>query len=254
MKILISPAKSLNYNQDIELKNHSIPKFLSESKELITQLKSYSENEISSLMKISDNLAKLNHERYQNFKTPFTKANSKPALFVFNGDVYDAIEVQNYNERQLNFAQSNLRILSGLYGILKPLDLMQPYRLEMSTKLKNSKGGNLYDFWQEKLTNHLESELKKDEYIVNLASEEYSKAVKLNSSGLNYININFKEFKSGKFKIIGIFAKKARGKMVDYLIKNNIENINDIKIFDIDGYYFNPDLSDNKTFTFCRKS
>lgn len=252
MLILISPAKSLNYDVEIPNIEYSQPTFLKKSQELITELKKLKPNDIAKLMKLSDKLATLNYDRYHQFKAPFDKNNAKPALFVFNGDVYSKIDVQNYNETQLNYAQNHLRILSGLYGMLKPLDLMQPYRLEMSTKLKNPRGGNLYQFWGDELSKNLDQEGQGT--IINLASEEYFSAIDQKTLKTNHINIIFKEKKPQGYKIISVHAKKARGMMVDYLIKNAINNIEDIKKFDQEGYKYNKTLSDAQNFTFCRES
>lgn len=250
MKILISPAKSLNYDTKIPSKTYQQPKFLSDSSKLIKDLKKLSQNDIATLMKISPNLSKLNRDRYQSFSTPFTSKNAKPAIYVFNGDVYDGIDIQNYNENHLKYIQSNLRILSGLYGILKPLDLMQPYRLEMGTKFENERGKNLYDFWKKSLTSYLNEE--EGDLIINLASEEYFKAIDKKETKAKIINIDFKENKDGKYKIIGIFAKKARGIMVDWLTKNNIQKVEDIKGFSSNNYKYSKEQSSESSLVFCR--
>jgi cytoplasmic iron level regulating protein YaaA (DUF328/UPF0246 family) len=250
LKILISPAKSLNFDVKPSISSDSEPKFLSDSKILVSELKKFSQDDIAKMMNISQNLAKLNFERYKNFTTPFTKKNAKAAIFVFNGDVYDGIEVEKYQEKDFDYLQENLRILSGLYGILKPLDLMQAYRLEMSTKLKNPRGKNLYEFWQDKITNFLNEE--EGNLIVNLASEEYFKSINQKKLKAKLLNINFYEKKNEKYKIIGIFAKKARGTMVHYLTKNKVENIEKIKEFNLLEYKFNDKMSDENNFSFCR--
>ncbi len=250
MKILISPAKSLNFDIEIERKDFSTPNFIDESKILIDELKKFSQSQISTLMKISENLAQINYQRFQDFKTPFTCKNAKPALYFFNGDVYEGIDVENYNEKQIQYAQNNLRILSGLYGILKPLDLIQAYRLEMSTKLKNKNGKNLYEFWQEKLTNYLNQE--EENLIINLASSEYFQAINKEKIKAKIVNIIFKEKKGKEFKIVGIFAKKARGLMVDYLIKNNVKNLDEIKKFNSENYKFNQEFSEQENLVFTR--
>lgn len=254
MIILISPAKNLNYDINPKITEFSVPKFLDDSNILIDELKKISPPELSKLMKISDKLSELNYERYQNFQTPFNNKNSKPAIFVFNGDVYNNIDIENYSQTEINFLQNNLRILSGLYGVLKPLDLMQAYRLEMSTKLKNKRGKNLYEFWQEKLTDYFNQELKEknDEIIINLASEEYFSVIDKKKIQGKIINIIFKENKNNKFKIIGLMAKRARGMMVDYITKNNIKDIAKIKNFNIADYKFNQEMSDDNNLVFCR--
>lgn len=254
MLILLSPSKSLNLETKIVSKTHSIPVFLKDSQILINELKKFSALDLAKLMKISDKLAKLNFERYAAFKTPFTIQNSKPAIFIFDGDVYDGIDVENYNEKDLNFAQNHLRILSGLYGILKPLDLIQPYRLEMGTNLKNLRGKNLYQFWIIKITDLLNEELENfaEKIILNLASEEYFSAVNSNQIKGQIINIIFKEKKGDDYKIIGIFAKKARGLMADYIIKNKIQKVEEVKKFNYSNYKFKKEFSDKNNWCFCR--
>ncbi len=254
MIFLLSPAKSLNYDIETKNINSTTPEFLSESKILVDELKKFSPKKISELMSISDKLASLNYQRYQEFRTPFTDKNSKPALFVFDGDVYDGIDVENYNKKDLEFAQNHLRILSGLYGVLRPLDLMQAYRLEMSTVLKNKRGKNLYEFWQEKITENLNEMLAKssDKIILNLASEEYFKAVNTKKIKGKIIDIVFKEKKKSDYKIVGIFAKKARGLMANYIIKNKITDISEIKKFNIDGYRYKKEFSSDSEICFVR--
>lgn len=254
MLILLSPSKSLNLETKIISKTHSIPAFLKDSQILINELKKFSAQDLAKLMKISDKLAELNFERYVNFKTPFTIQNSKPAIFTFDGDVYEGIDAENYSEKNLTFAQNHLRILSCLYGILKPLDLIQPYRLEMGTNLKNPKGKNLYQFWQEKITDFLNKELENfsEKIILNLASEEYFSAVDDSKIKGQIINIIFKEKKGNDYKVIGIFAKKARGLMADHIIKNKIQKAEEIKKFNHSGYKFNPGFSDKNNWWFCR--
>lgn len=252
MKLLISPSKAINYDVDINYPLYSSPYFLGESKKLIKILKNFSSDEISKMMKISDNLANLNHKRYQDFSTPFNEGNSKPAIFIFNGDVYNAIRLESYKESDFEFMQDSLRILSGLYGILRPLDLIQPYRLEMSTKLQNDRGRNLYEFWGGGLSSFLNDDNKKQEVVINLASAEYFDAIKSDKVNAKIIKIDFKENKSGKLKIIGLMAKRARGEMVNYIIKNKITNSQDIKEFNINGYGFDSQLSSSELYVFTR--
>ncbi len=254
MIFLLSPAKSLNFDIDASAAKPTMPSFLSDTQNLISILKKFSATDLAQLMKISEKLASLNHQRFQGFVTPFTPKNSKPAIFVFDGDVYDGIDVENYSQQDLDFAQRHLRILSGLYGALRPLDLMQPYRLEMGTALKNARGKNLYQFWQEKITNYLNEELAKDEekILLNLASEEYFGAVDTKKIKGKIINIVFKEKKGDNYKIVGIFAKKARGLMANFIIKNKIEKAEMLKKFAINGYKFHPKFSDENNWCFCR--
>lgn len=254
MLSLLSPAKSLNFDIDVKGVESSVPAFLNDSKSLISVMQKFSSADLMQLMKISDKLANLNYQRFQDFKTPFTNKNAKPAIFVFDGDVYDAIDAEKYNKKDLDFAQQHLRILSGLYGLLRPLDLMQAYRLEMGTALKNSKGKNLYQFWQEKITNNLNEELSKmsEKSLINLASEEYFSAVDANKIKGKIINIIFKEKKGDDYKIVGIFAKKARGLMADFIIKNKIEKSEELKKFNLEKYKFQSKFSDENNWCFCR--
>lgn len=253
MLMVISPAKTLDYS-GADYPNFTVPAVLDQSETLVKQLSTYDASELSELMKISDKLADLNQQRYQAFQTPFTPENAKQALLVFNGDVYRGIDVENYDSDDLAFAQDHLRILSGLYGILRPLDLMQPYRLEMGTKLKNERGKNLYEFWGSQISeliNEALAEAKKP-CLVNLASNEYFKSVDLKALKARVLNIAFKENKSGTYKVVAIHAKRARGMMVDFVIRNRIENPELMKGFDRDGYAFNADLSTADEWVFCR--
>lgn len=253
MLMVISPAKSLNY-KGRDYPTFTTPAVLDQSKMLVAQLSDYDAPKLSKLMKISDKLATLNQQRYQAFETPFTPENAKQALLVFNGDVYRGIDSENYDDDDLAFAQNHLRILSGLYGILRPLDLMQPYRLEMGTKLATEKGKNLYDFWGTQISEQINAELEKNSApcLVNLASNEYFKSVDLKALKARVLNIAFKENKSGTYKIVAIHAKRARGLMVDFVIRNRIENPELMKGFDSDGYAFNAELSGNDEWVFCR--
>ncbi|MEL6488768.1 MAG: peroxide stress protein YaaA [Cyanobacteria bacterium J06621_3] len=253
MLMVISPAKSLDYSGP-NYPHFTVPAVLDRSETLVQRLSEYNPEQLSELMKISDKLAQLNHQRFQDFQTPFTPENAKQALLVFDGDVYKDIDVQNYDDDDLSFAQAHLRILSGLYGILRPLDLMQPYRLEMGTKLATDKGKNLYEFWGDRLANLINAELEKqpEPCLVNLASNEYFKSINRKALNAKVLNIAFKENKNGVYKIVAIYAKRARGMMVDFVIRNRIENPELMKGFDRDGYSFNAELSDENTWVFCR--
>jgi len=253
MLMVISPAKSLDYDGKSYHK-YTVPAALKKSETLVNQLSDYSPDALSKLMKISDKLAQLNQQRYQDFHTPFTPENAKQALLVFDGDVYKGIDSENYDEDDLAFAQGHLRILSGLYGILRPLDLMQPYRLEMGTKLENERGKNLYDFWGSQISELINEALAEEEEpcLVNLASNEYFKSVDLRALKARVLNVSFKENKSGTYKVVAIYAKRARGMMVDFVIRNRIENPELMKGFDRDGYAFNEDLSEPDNWVFCR--
>lgn len=232
MKIIISPAKKLATDNFIN-KGTSI-QFLEETKYLVKELKTYTVSDLKSLMKLSDNLAQLNWQRFQDWNTK----DVGQALFMFKGDVYQGLKAKSFTNIELDFAQENLRILSGLYGLLKPKDLIYPYRLEMGTKLITKTGSNLYEFWENRLHQALLSELKNDEEIINLASEEYSKAIQLNKFSNPVITPVFKDLKNGELKVISFFAKRARGEMVSFIIKNKIKNSENLKSFSNLGYQF----------------
>lgn len=250
MLILISPAKTLDYSNPI-FEKHTFPDFTSDTKELVNVMQEKSAKEIGSLMNISDTLANLNEERFKTFQKEFTFKNSKQAILAFKGDVYTKISVDTYTAEDFEFAQKHLRILSGLYGLLKPLDLIQPYRLEMGTPLKNSRGRNLYEFWNSKIAKAIQ-ETAKGKVIVNLASQEYFKAVDLKTLQTPLIHVHFKEFKDGQHQVIGFFAKQARGMMTNFAIKNKIENPEHLKLFNEQGYEFFQPLSDERNWVFVR--
>jgi hypothetical protein len=217
-------------------------------------LRKINSKKLQDMMAVSENIANLNVERYKTFDTPFTTKNAKQAIFAFKGDVYGGLDLASFDEEDFSYAQQHLRILSGLYGCLRPLDLIQPYRLEMKTKLKNERGDNLYQFWDDRITKSINKELKKQQepVLVNLASNEYFKAVKPKLLEGRLLNINFKESKGGKTRVVAIFAKRARGMMADYIIRNRIENPEDLKKFKLAGYKFDKSLSDDKQWTFER--
>ncbi len=253
MLILLSPAKTLNFNCDIpDQITPSLPYFKKEAWQLNQLLKAYSVEQLANLMKISPKLSELNYQRFKNFNQEYNNYNAKPAIYAYNGDVYEGLSLDLYNASQLQFANQNIRIISGLYGLLKAFDLIQAYRLEMSIALSNPSGKNLYDFWQAKITQRLNDE--KSNYIVNLSSQEYSSAI--NSKKLNkiLINITFKENINGKYKIIGIHAKKARGIMANFIISNLIEDLEELKKFSLDGYKYMPELSSSSDYVFVRSN
>ncbi|WP_417553326.1 peroxide stress protein YaaA [Marinomonas fungiae] len=243
MKYLISPAKTLDLDSSLPISDYSEPNFLNQAQTLIDTIKPYSPADIASLMKLSDKLATLNVERYQTWQQQHTQDNSRPALFTFMGDVYTGLDAYSLSEAQIQYAQSHLRILSGLYGLLKPLDLMQPYRLEMGTKLSNPKGDNLYHFWADTIAPALNEELEEDELLVNLASTEYFKAVDKKAINNTIVTPNFLDEKNGQYKVISFYAKKARGLMVRYLIESGAESIEDIKGFNLAGYRYDAERS-----------
>ncbi len=259
MLILISPAKTLDFETPAKHNRFSQPAFLSDTETLVEQLKTLSAAEISSLMKISSKLGELNAERYQTWQPTFDDNNAKQALLAFRGDVYQGLNADSFDRADFDFAQEHLRILSGLYGVLRPLDLIQPYRLEMGTKLAHAKLQNLsantlYDFWQDKLAHAINQQLDRldNRIIVNLASNEYFKALKPKLLTGEIVTPVFKDWKNGKYKIISFYAKKARGMMSAYIIKNRIKKTEDIKGFNEAGYGFNNELSDDNNLVFTR--
>jgi cytoplasmic iron level regulating protein YaaA (DUF328/UPF0246 family) len=252
MKIVISPAKSLNFDKELPTTSFTQPSLLKESKEVQAVLKQKTPTELSQLMAISDKLADLNWQRNQVWKTPFNTNNARPAVYTFDGDVYTGLDVYSIPIDKLDLLQDRLRILSGLYGLLKPLDLMQAYRLEMGTKLPIGESKNLYDFWKNTITNSLNKELKKDELFVNLASNEYFSVIDTKALTVPIITPDFKDYKDGKLKIISFFAKKARGMMVRYIIDTNAKTIDDLKGFNYDGYRFDATLSKGNNLVFTR--
>ena len=245
MLIVVSPAKSLDFETKAPTRKFTDPQYLAESTQLVDQLRKLSPEDFSELMNISSDLGELNHMRFANWHTPFDLKNSKQAIFAFKGDVYIGLEAEKFSIADLNFAQNHLRILSGLYGLLRPLDLMQPYRLEMGSKFKNKKGKNLYEFWDGQLTENLNELFEKDKkpVLVNLASIEYFSAIKPKSLSAEIISPVFKDFSNGKYKIVSFFAKKARGYMTAYIIQNRIKNPEKLKDFDVEGYRFSEENS-----------
>ncbi|TGD59553.1 peroxide stress protein YaaA [Flavobacterium humi] len=252
MKIVVSPAKSLDFEKVLPNGQFSKPAFLKHTKEIVAVLKKLKPKDLSELMDISENLAELNWQRNKKFKTPFTPENARPAVYTFNGDVYIGLDAFTIPEEKLPVLQNKLRILSGQYGILKPLDLMQAYRLEMGTQLVVGEHKNLYGFWKEIITNALNKELKKNELFVNLASNEYFSAVDAKKLKVPVITPEFKDYKDGKLKMISFFAKKARGMMVRYIIDHDIETLEGLKGFNYEGYAFDANLSKGNTLVFTR--
>jgi len=252
MKIIISPAKSLDFESKVPTSLNTQARFLEQSEVLNKQLKRLSKKELSKLMKISDDLSALNYDRNQLWKTPFTPQNAKQAIYAFTGAVFKGIDVNSLAEEKIPLLQDNLRILSGLYGILKPLDLIQPYRLEMGTKLPIGKTENLYKFWDDTVANALNEELENGELLVNLASAEYFKVIPKKVLKVPMITPIFKDFKNGEYKIVMTFAKKARGLMVRYLIDNNIKTIEGLKGFNKDRYRFSEEMSLGNELVFTR--
>jgi len=252
MKIVISPAKSLDYDSKVPTTQFTEGIFLNEAEKLSAVLKKKSPKKLSELMSISVNLGELNWQRNQDWQLPFTLENAKQAVFAFKGDVYIGLDAYSLSQDKIDQLQHKLRILSGQYGLLKPLDLMQPYRLEMGTKLKVGRKENLYQFWDDKVTSQLNSELDDDDFLVNLASNEYFKVIKPKLLKAPVITPVFKDYKNGKLKIISFFAKKARGLMVRYIIDNNIETVEGLKGFNYEGYAFDSNLSSENELVFTR--
>jgi len=254
MLTIISPAKKLDYSQPANTQAFTQPLLLEHSEQLIKDLQQLSPEEVCSLMGLSDKLGALNYERFQEWQTPFSTDNAKQAVLAFKGDVYQGLDADNMNADELNWAQDNLRILSGLYGLLRPLDLMQPYRLEMGTKFANQRGANLYQFWGEIITDQLNKlfPASAKSVLVNLASNEYFKSVQPKNINAEIITPVFMDQKGDKYKIISFFAKRARGLMSAFIIKNKITDAEQLKTFNVDGYSFNSAMSDGNKWVFCR--
>lgn len=254
MLTLISPAKTLDFDTPAITKIFTQPNFLDHSAELIDQLKEQSPDDISALMKLSAKLSELNVQRYHDWRIPFSPDNAKAAILAFKGDVYTGLDAESLSEEDFKYSQSHLAILSGLYGLLRPLDLIQPYRLEMGTKFPNSRGPNLYAFWGEIITDEINKRLAatNSHVVVNLASNEYFKAVKVKQLNAELITPVFKDEKKGQYKIISFYAKKARGLMAAYIIKHKITTVEHLTQFDVAGYRFISSESDAQTLTFKR--
>lgn len=246
MKIIISPAKSLEEEKQLPTSRGTQPQFWNEAVKLNRKLSRMSKTELSKLMKISDNLADLNYQRYQDFAEDNQTKSARPAVYLYDGDVYNGLDAYSLPKEKLDDLQNTLRIISGMYGVLKPLDLIQPYRLEMSIKLKTQGNKNLYDFWTKKITESLNSELKKGEPFINLASNEYAKAVDFNQLKSKVISPVFKDFKNGDLKVISFYAKQARGAMVRFILDQNIHTANDILGFDYMDYRYSERYTENE--------
>ena len=256
MLTVISPAKTLDFDTPPATDKATVPDQLNRSKELVTILRKQSPKDLSRLMGISDKLGELNAERFRQWKPPFNPHNAKQSILAFKGDVYLGLDVESYTARDFNFIQKNLRILSGLYGVLRPLDLIQPYRLEMGTRLENKKGKDLYEFWGDAISKALVQELEnhRNKTLVNLASNEYFKAVKPDMMPAQVITPVSKDFNKGSYKVLAFFAKKARGQMATFIVKNRINKPEDIKAFDVDGYRFSESHSSEYDWVFTRKA
>lgn len=254
MITLLSPSKKLNFNEQDIVHSYTQCDFIQSAELLANEAKNLTENDLKDLMSISDKLAKLNRDRFDRWSLPFSASNAKQAILAFDGGVYSGLQAEDFKQKDFDFAQNHLRILSGLYGILKPLDLIQPYRLEMGISFKNNRGKNLYEFWKEDLTQNLNNTLKehKNPTIINCASVEYFSAIDLSKLNGKILSIVFKEYRNDKLKFISFNAKKARGLMTQYIMKNEIDTNKDIKDFSYDNYNFDLKLSDDSTFVFTR--
>lgn len=251
MLTILSPAKTLNIDKQELVSEYTIPAFLEHSERLVLELKKYSPKKLSALMKINSKLAQLNYERYQDWQKPFNPDNAKQTILSFKGDVYTGLDAETFSQEDFDFAQDHLAILSGLYGVLKPLDLMQPYRLEMGSALKTRKWKNLYEFWGNSITEKIEQMLS-GETLINLASQEYFKAIDQKVLKSRIITPVFKENRNGTYKFVHIFGKKARGLMTRFIIQNKITDPQQIKLFDLEGYFYNDPLSNESEWVFTR--
>lgn len=254
MIILMNSSKTMNFEQPGQISNYTVPEFLEDCELLVSQLRRLSVEEFAKLMGVSENLATLNASRYKNWRSSPGFSDAKQALFAFKGDIYAAMDVERYSKQSLDFAQKHLRILSGLYGILRPLDLIQPYRLEMATKLTTDRGKNIYRFWGNRINSYLNAmiEREKSGILVNLASAEYFKATEPKLLQADVITPVFKEYKAPSYRVVAIYAKKARGAMCDFILQNRITRVEDIQSFSLDGYGYAPALSSETEWVFTR--
>jgi uncharacterized protein len=254
MIILMNSSKTLDFQQKAKISKHTIPELKKDADLLVQDLRKLSTADFSKLLKTSEKLTKLNVERYANWQTQVKESNAKQSLLAFKGDIYSGMEVDDYKIKDFNFAQKHVRILSGLYGILRPLDLIQPYRLEMATKLATARGKNMYEFWGTKISEILKALLKqeKSDTLVNLCSMEYFKAIKSDLFDAKVITPAFKEFRDGTCRFITLYAKQARGMMCNYIIRNQLKEANDLKSFDVAGYQFNKKISSDEKWVFTR--
>jgi cytoplasmic iron level regulating protein YaaA (DUF328/UPF0246 family) len=252
MLLLLSPSKNIHAEPKVPAESFTTPVLMKETEELMAGLKKLSRKDLSELMHISEKLSDLNFERNQNFKTPFTEKNATPSLFLFKGDVYANMDIENYNHDDITFAQNHLRILSGLYGSLRPLDLIQPYRLEMGCRFKNSRSNDLYGFWGGRISDEINQSAQGEE-IINLASKEYFSAIDPKKLKSKLITISLKQEKNGQVKTIGLMAKRARGMMADFVIKNKLTDVASLKDFSEGGYKYQPNLSNEDELVFISK-
>lgn len=255
MLLVISPAKTLDYETKPQTRTFTLPDYLDESQRLIDRARQWSALDIAEVMQVSMKIAELNFDRFEVWHTPFTQENAKQAVLAFKGDVYTGLDATTFRAADFTFAQKHLRILSGLYGLLRPLDLMQAYRLEMGRKVDTERGKNLYEFWGERITEGLNQQMKKlkSPYLINLASNEYFKAVKPKLLDGEIITPEFKDWKNGQYKMMGVYAKKARGQLSRFVIQNQITEPEAMKTFNVDGYTFNVSMSSASKWVFTRR-
>lgn len=254
MLIVLSPSKTLDFELEPQTDVFTQPQLLEQAAELARLLKEYTPSQLRKLMKINAKLADLNVQRFQDWHTPFDPDNAKQAALVFKGEVYNGLNADLFSKDDLNYAQDHLRILSGLYGVLRPLDLMQPYRLEMGIKLKTKKGIDLYTYWGDQITEAINSTLEAtgQKYLINLASDEYFKALNKEKLKAEIVTPTFKDYKNGSYKFMTVYGKKARGMMARFILRKRLTDVEQIKLFEEDGYYFNEQMSVDKTWVFTR--
>tara|TARA_B100001173_G_scaffold112618_2_gene97635 strand:+ start:850 stop:1614 length:765 start_codon:yes stop_codon:yes gene_type:complete len=254
MKTLISPSKTLNFDTDTNCDFNTNCRLIDHTNELHKILINFSKSDLKELMSVSDKIAELNYKRFKNWEDPSISNSSKQAIFAFKGDVYSGLDADSISENKFDFLQNNLRIISGFYGLIRPFDKILPYRLEMGTKLENPKGKNLYQFWGDNITDLLNQDLEeKNNYVINLASDEYFKSIVTKKLHNKIVTPQFKELKNGSYKTIAIYAKKARGLMSRFIIDNEIQDPNNLKNFNNEGYSFDSNLSDDFNYIFTRK-
>jgi cytoplasmic iron level regulating protein YaaA (DUF328/UPF0246 family) len=254
MIVLMNSSKTLDFEQKTRISKHTTPEFGKDAAFLVKTLRALSKSDFSKVMKVSEKLADLNLERYANWQTDLKPTDGKPALLAFKGDIYSGMDVDNYRIKDFDFAQKHVRILSGLYGILRPLDLIQPYRLEMATKLTTSRGKNMYQFWGSKINTSLRTLLNREKsgVLVNLCSAEYFKCTQPDTLGARIISPAFKEFRDGSYRFVTLYAKKARGMMCNFIVQNHLKHVEELKSFNMEGYQFNPTISSKNELIFTR--
>jgi len=256
MIAILSPSKTLDYESALLTDVYNQSELLTESEHLVSQLRKFDQSSLQDFLGVSEKIAVENFNRYTDWSVPFNLDNARQALLAFAGDVYTDFELEQYCPADFEFAQQHLRILSGLYGVLRPLDLMQPYRLEMGSQLKTDRGNNLYDFWGDMVTDILRRDLERHEVpvLIDLSSKEYGRVVDEKKLGKDVIDIQFKEYKDGAYKVVAVYAKRARGALANFMVRNRVTAPDDLKSFTADGYRFAQKMSSARTYVFVRKS